>query len=347
MKMDTQFVRLVQLAEVYKVEHDWLFERLISKLNANKTLILLADRSFALMEYVSELGFQLTEKNPDIQICYMDLKPVKSPSSFLNQFVASLSSRFPEATSKFEIDSDSIDSLKVPTIIARRQRIRVAVFIKNCQNLYRFKGRSSFLRTLRVSLKNQKNCIFCLYGYNNANIREMIVYPGPLNGVGQMFQLKNNQTNHRSVSVRKLFHDHEKQIGYSTSVRMSYLVNNQPYYLKLLAWHALIRTQHTCTKEIVEDAMNDLIQHYDYHFRKVEESLTKKQLSFLIALLEGNQKLYSSAIRDKYQLGSTSNVARIKSSLIKKGILDSGIFDGLFIDPLFREWFRRRCSMNW
>jgi hypothetical protein len=345
--MDTPFIRLVQMAEMYKVEHDYLFERLLWKLSTSKTLILLAERNFSLQEYVSELGFQLTEKNRDIHICHLDLKTAQNPSEFLNQFVASLSHRFPEATSKLKIDSDSIDALKLPAIIARRKRIRVAVFINNCQLLYRFKGRSSFLRTLRRNLKNQKSCIFCLYGHNNANIRELVNYPGPLNGLGQLYQLKHNPRNHGSVIIRKLFHDHEKHIGYTTSVRMSSLVNNQPFYLKLLAWHALIRTQHTCTNEIVEDAMNDLIKHYDYHFRKVEESLTKKQLSYLVALLEGNQKLYSRAIRDKYQLGSTGNVARIKTSLTNRGILDTGIMDGFFIDPLFSEWLRRRCSMNW
>jgi hypothetical protein len=120
------------------------------------------------------------------------------------------------------------------------------------------------------------------------------------------------------------------------------MVDNHPFYLKLLAWHALIRTQHTCTLAIIENALNDLIHHFDHRFYKIVESLTPKQLSFLKALTEGNQKLYSKATRDQYQLGSTSNIARIKQSLEKKEMIDTRNRETVFIDPIFREWLRRR-----
>jgi hypothetical protein len=47
------------------------------------------------------------------------------------------------------------------------------------------------------------------------------------------------------------------------------------------------------------------------------------------------------AVREKYQLGSTSNVARIKLSLERKEIIDTGNMDTVFTDPIFREWLRR------
>ena len=110
----------------------------------------------------------------------------------------------------------------------------------------------------------------------------------------------------------------------------------------LLAWHALIRTRHTCTLAIIEKALNDLIHHFDYPFYKIIENLTPKQLSFLKAIMEGNQKLYSKATRDEYQLGSTRNIARIKLSLERKEIINTENRDSAFIDPIFREWLRRR-----
>ena len=88
--------------------------------------------------------------------------------------------------------------------------------------------------------------------------------------------------------------------------------------------------------------MHDLIHHFDFHFHKIVENLTPKQLSFLKALVEGNQKLYSKATRDEYQLGPTGNIARLKQSLNKKGLIDTGNWDNVFTDPVFREWLRRR-----
>ncbi|MEN8229874.1 MAG: hypothetical protein ABFS38_17060 [Bacteroidota bacterium] len=339
--MSTTFLSFEQLNEVYKIEQDWLFEKLLGKLNAHRHLILTADQGWGVQEYVRELGFQLAEKNSDILTCYMDLKPARSPTSFLELFVAALSHKFPEEISCMEIDNSSMDMLKLPALIAKRKKIRVALFIANSHLFHRFRDPIPFLRTLKLKLRNQKNSVFCLYGNNNPYFRELVHYPGPLSGLGQLFELKHNPLKHRSASIRKLFHDHDKNIGYTTSVRMSYMVDNHPFCLKLLVWHALIRTDHTCTVAIIEKALYDLIHHFDYSFYKIVESLTPKQLGFLKALTEGNQKLYSKATREQYQLGSTSNVARIKLSLERKEIIDTKNMDSIFTDPFFREWLRR------
>jgi hypothetical protein len=339
--MTTPFYSLEQLDAMFRIEQDWLFEKLLGKLNAHKHLILSADQDWGVKEYVNELGFQLAERNKDIHICYVDIKSANCPASFLELFAAALSHRFPEVISRMEIDTSSMDTLKLPALIAQRKKIRVAVFLANSHLFHRFKDPIPFLRMLKLKLRNQKNCMFCLYGHNNPHFRDLVHYPGPLSGLGQLVELRHNPLNHRSASIRKLFHDHKKNIGYTTSVKMSYVVDNHPFYLKLLAWHTLIRTSHTCTPAIIEKAMNDLILHFDYGFSKMVEGLTSKQLNFLEALLEGNQKLYSKAIRDEYQLGSSSNIARIKISLERKEIINIGNSETVFIDPIFREWLRR------
>ena len=94
--------------------------------------------------------------------------------------------------------------------------------------------------------------------------------------------------------------------------------------------------------KIADKALNDLILHFEHHFRKTAESLTPKQLSFLQALVEERSKLCSAATLEAYQLGSSSNVARIKQSLENKGIIETGSHVSTFADPVFREWLRIR-----
>ncbi|MEN8158095.1 MAG: hypothetical protein ABFS10_14175 [Bacteroidota bacterium] len=344
--MATKFFSLEQMAAVYNPEQDWLFEKHLEILNSHKHLILSAEQGWGIQEYANELGFQLTEKNPDIHVCKIDLMPVHSLTAFLEHFAAAFSLRFPVVTSRMQIDSSSINTLKLPALIAQRKRIRVAVFLANSHLFNRFKDPGTFLRTLKLKLKNQKNCIFCLYGKNTPNFRDLVHYPGPLSGLGQLSELRHNPVKHRSASIRKLFHDHEKNIGYATSVRMSYMVDNHPFYLKLLAWHALIRTRHTCTTTIVEKALNDLTHHFNHRFHKITERLTLKQLNFLQALVEGNQMLYSKTTRNKYQLGSSSNVAKIIQNLEKKEIIYTGNMEPGFTDPVFSEWLRSRYFVS-
>ena len=120
--MTTSFFTLKQMDTVYKVQQDWLFEKLLGKLNSHRHLILAAEQDWGVQEYVNELGFQLAEKNPDIHVCYMDIRPAHSATSFLELFVTALSHRFQEVTSSLEIDSSSIDTLELPTLIAQRKK---------------------------------------------------------------------------------------------------------------------------------------------------------------------------------------------------------------------------------
>ena len=330
------------MAAVYRVEQDWLFEKLMGKLNSQRHIILSADQDWGVQEYVSELGIQLAEKYPDIHICYMDMKPARSTTAFLELFSAAIFNRLPEVTSRLKIDSSSTDILGLPELIAKRENIRIAVFLANAHLFHRFRDVVPFLRILKGILKNQKNCVFCLYGKNSPHYRDLVHYPGPLSGLGQVFELRHNPSNHRSASIRRLFRFYNKGIEYTASVHMSYAVDNHPFYLKLLAWHALIRTDHTCTLAIIEKALNDLIHHFDDHFLRIAESMTTKQLSFLQALIEGNQKLHTKTIREAYHLGSSSNVSKIKINLENKEIIQSGDMGIGFTDPVFREWLRRR-----
>ena len=339
--MTTSFITLEQMDVLYKIEQDWLFEKLLGKLNSHRHLILSAAQDWGLQEYVKELGFQLAEKHPDIHVCYMDMKPVNSLNSFLELLIATLSHKFPEVISRMDVDISNMDTLKLPALIAQRKNVRIALFLANSHLFRRFRDPIAFLRNLKLKLKNQKNCIFCLYGKNNPDFRDMVQYPGPLSGLGQLFELKHNPLNHRSASIRKFFHDHDKSIGYNTSMQMSFMVDNHPFYLKLLAWHAFFRTHHSCTINIIENAMNDLIHHFDHHFIRIAESLTPKQLSFLKAMIEGNQKLYSKSTQNEYHLGSTGHIARIKQSLEKKEIIGTRGRDIIFIDPIFKEWLRK------
>jgi len=60
------------------------------------------------------------------------------------------------------------------------------------------------------------------------------------------------------------------------------------------------------------------------------------------ALIEESPELCSKATLEAYQLGSSSNVARIKQSLENKDIIDTGNCESVFVDPVFREWLRIR-----
>ena len=68
--------------------------------------------------------------------------------------------------------------------------------------------------------------------------------------------------------------------------------------------------------------------------------LSKHQLRFIKAVLEGVTHFSSADILDKYNLNSSANVNRLKEALTKKEIITFNEYkEAVFIDPLLKLWF--------
>ena len=96
------------------------------------------------------------------------------------------------------------------------------------------------------------------------------------------------------------------------------------------------------TMESLKGGIEDLVSQNSGTFVEQTQSLTSYQLNFLRAVLDGvNQSFGESAIREQYNLGSPSNIARLKQALIDKELIEqteSGIIIG---DPVLRFWLKR------
>ena len=51
--MTTLFLSIELMATVYKIELDWLFEKLLEKLNVHRHIILTADQGWGILRYWS------------------------------------------------------------------------------------------------------------------------------------------------------------------------------------------------------------------------------------------------------------------------------------------------------
>jgi hypothetical protein len=58
-------------------------------------------------------------------------------------------------------------------------------------------------------------------------------------------------------------------------------------------------------------------------------------------VLRGEEKFSSMEIINKYKLGTSSNVNRIKQALIHKEIIEIQVERIEFIDPLYRDWLKK------
>jgi len=140
--------------------------------------------------------------------------------------------------------------------------------------------------------------------------------------------------------VIKRFKDTGKKIDKSLAEMIIDMAECHPYYVQQLSQLIWLRTSIECTKEIVLDAHESLILQLDYLFQKITDDLSNTQVNFLKALIYGETHLSSKDVIEKYNLGTSANVSRIKSSLENKEIVD--LFDNsiTILDPMYHYWLR-------
>lgn len=340
--MDTPFI-FGQIAwGEYFTGRKWITERLVTKLTSHRCIILVSPRGWGKSSLVYRVGSIITDRYYNFRTCYIDLQSVHSEEAFLKtlmyEFSANDAPIFPtRSTPKQQREN----ILNLPEYIATRDHIKLILFIGNIQNIALFKNSFQFQQKLKLVWRVQKNCTYCLYGNNQQVTRTLLDTPyKPLRTLCQIFNMPRVQFKELVLFIKNRFQYSGKQISEQVAAVIALKANCLPHYVQLLAWHAWIRTKSTCNHQIVEDAIEHLSFQFSLQYQTLTESLTKKQISYLKAVLSIDEKLCSRDNLKKYNLGTSANVARLRNSLKNKEIIETALEETILLDPFYGYWLR-------
>jgi hypothetical protein len=166
----------------------------------------------------------------------------------------------------------------------------------------------------------------------------------PFYKFGDVIYLEKIAQKHLRTFVMNSFSRTGKEIGDPYAEKIIESVKCHPYYTQQLAHLAWINTEDRVTGEILEDAINELLNQNALLYQKEIESLTNPQVNLLKAVAGGVEQLSSLDVIQKYKLNSSANVSRLKKALEKKEVIDTLNGKTEFIDPVFELWFKRYYS---
>ena len=107
-----------------------------------------------------------------------------------------------------------------------------------------------------------------------------------------------------------------------------------------------IHTDQVATDQDFDAAFQDLLDQNTPLFEKQTESLTTYQMNFLRAIISGVQSEFTSQeILQKYQLGTSANVSRIKNSLINKELIEIEKKQVTIPDPVMKVWLEKELGL--
>ena len=111
--------------------------------------------------------------------------------------------------------------------------------------------------------------------------------------------------------------------------------------MQQLAQQAWFRTKDTCSQKIILSAYEDIINQLSLLFANSTEKLSSFQIHLLKAILAGEKQLTAKETLEKYQLGTSANVVRLKRLLIENEILDDTSEELSFLDPMYKYWLQK------
>ena len=335
--------------------------------------VLISPRRWGKSSLVMCVAEALERRNPRVRFCFLDLFNVRSEEEFYAQLakevlrvsfskweerVESAKRFFKRLTPKFSVGVDPLhdfsvsfdweelrksfgEILDLPEEISREKEIQVVVCLDEFQNIGYFDEPLGFQKRLRAQWQHHELATYCLYGSKRHLMTELFEQKSmPLYKFGDILFLEKIREEHWVPFITEGFSKTGKRINEGLASRIAQDMECHPYFVQQLAYAVWTATTRNCTTREYDAAVDSLLTQHAFLFQRQVDALTNPQANFLKALCDNVAQLSAADTVQKYQLGTSGNVNRIKTALVNKEVLDITSQKIEFIDPLFKLWFR-------
>jgi len=349
-------------------------QRLISNFKSSANTILISPRRWGKSSLVLKAVRKVQMQSKNIIFCMLDMNNVRTEEQFYNllatkvlqqsssridvvlenaklflsKFIPNLSfSPEPGTDLKLSLDWNEVkkgpeEILDLAENIAIKTKKKIIICIDEFQNISEFEFPVDFQKKLRAHLQLHQHVSYCLYGSKRHMLMEVFSSPSmPFYKFGDILFLEKISKNDWVEFIVRRFSETGKSIGNEGAAIIAKYCDNHPYYVQQLAQQVWFRTSKRCETGIILEAYEDLVMQLSMLFQMMTDELNTKQVSFLNALINNEKQTASQRVIQKYKLGTSANVLKIKNSLHNKEIIDIIGKRVEFMDPLYKYWLTK------
>lgn len=230
--------------------------------------------------------------------------------------------------------------------IAQKKQKRIVVCIDEFQQIGEMADSVSIQKRLRSVWQHQRLTSYCLFGSKKHTMMNVFQKRNmPLYQFGDFKFLDKIPTETWVEYIVQHFKDRQRTISTEQAAKICQLVDNFSSYVQQLSWlvFSLIDEGQVVTDEHLKQGVKDLLNSQEQLFMQQIEPLTAYQMNFLRCILSGHHDDFGeTAVREEFQLGSVSNITRLKTALVDKDIVEMSGKRYYITDPVFALWFRSR-----
>ena len=349
-------------------------KRLKMDLENGINVILVSPRRIGKSSIVRKVMKEIT--NPKIKMVFMDIYDCRSEYEFYNRFASELLKQTatkteqvienikkflvrltpkiafsPEPMSDFSLslgitpqNYEPEEILKLPEMIGQAQSVHIVVCIDEFQQIGEMTDTLTIQKRLRGIWQHQRNVSYCLFGSKKHLMTKLFQNRRmPFFQFGEMMYLDKIPTADWVPFICSRFESQGKQISEELAKKICETVECSSSYVQQLAWNVLAETDKVTTEEDFNHGVDALLAQCSALFEEQLKGLTSYQMNFIRALCDGVSSDFSSkTILETYNLGSKSNIARIKAALQDKEMIDFDQDHVYLEDPVFKIWYKRK-----
>ena len=236
--------------------------------------------------------------------------------------------------------------LNMVEVIAKRKDRHVVVCIDEFQQVGEFENTKSVQATLRSVWQHHHNTSYCLFGSKRHMMSKIFLDRSmPFYQFGDLMWLQKIPTSDWINYIMSHFEREGRHISEQMVSKICESVDHYPSYVQHLASIVLNHTPQgeTATENVLPSAIKELISTNEALYMQQIEPLSGYQMNLLRAIVSGIHSGYNEKkVRNQFDLGSPSNMVRLRDALIERDIIYSEMRQLYITDPVFTLWFRQR-----
>ena len=377
--MCKKFVYGVAVSDYNFIGRERETKRLLENFKGGINVILMSPRRLGKTSLVKHVCNKLNNK--DIITVYLDIFGCKSEYDFYNKLTAEVLKQTaskselwfeeakeflyrltpkisfsPEPNSDFSISLGITpkthtpeEVLQMAETIAIKRKKRIVICIDEFQQIGEMANSKQIQARLRTVWQHQKHVSYCLFGSKHHLMSSIFLHRSmPFFQFGDTISLNKIATENWVEYIVSHFADGKRTISRELAEEICKFTENYSAYVQQLAWlvFTLKEEGETVTENDVKQAENDLLATNDILFMQMIEPLSEFQLNFLRAIASGIKKDFGlSEVREEYNLGSYSNITRLKTALLERDLIEKKETELVITDPIFAKWLKRKIML--
>ena len=236
--------------------------------------------------------------------------------------------------------------LNMVEVIAKRKNRRIVVCIDEFQQIGEFENTKQVQARLRSVWQHHHYTSYCLYGSKRHMMSGIFLNRSmPFYQFGDLLWLQKIPTSDWMDYIISHFAAAGRHVSEVFVERICQAVDNYPSYVQHLSSILLSHLPQggDVTDDMMTTALSELISTNEALYMQQIEPLSAYQMNLLKAIVSGIHSGYNEKrVRTMFDLGSPSNIVRLREALIERDLIYSEMRQLYLTDPVFGLWFKKR-----